>query len=392
MPSLRRPRTACRARPSAGSRPRPRRRRPGVPAGPRGPARAATARARGRRGSRRRGRRPAPRPSRASAVQLGRLGAELGALLRRARARAAARSAAPARRPGGTAPAPARRGRRRRGVSTTIAVTSRRRATGVGGARRPAPPARPGRARGRSAARRDARGLRRSSCRAGRAPASPRHREMDGEGRSISSGRSGAGRARRHPAGEPDREVSSTPISATVADEPEPAHDGLRSRSFDTAAARSTPATTSASTVVTLACSSAPRGPLQTIIGTFAERCLLLARSRTTSGSSGKAGRASTATAGDRPPIRVAPPEDFPFGDAASWSPEHLFLASLSSCTLLAFLAHAANGEIDVDSYTADVSGTITRRKSDGRYAFVAKSCSRRGSWSARDRPTRPAR
>ena len=55
-------------------------------------------------------------------------------------------------------------------------------------------------------------------------------------------------------------------------------------------------------------------------------------------------GRASTATAGERPPIRVAPPEDFPFGDAASWSPEHLFLASLSSCSMLAFLAHAAYG------------------------------------------------
>ncbi len=82
-------------------------------------------------------------------------------------------------------------------------------------------------------------------------------------------------------------------------------------------------------------------------------------------------GRASTATAGDRPPVTVAPPEDFPYGDAASWSPEHLFLASLSSCTLLAFLAHAANGELEVASYTAESSGTITRRTSDGRYAFV---------------------
>jgi organic hydroperoxide reductase OsmC/OhrA len=82
-------------------------------------------------------------------------------------------------------------------------------------------------------------------------------------------------------------------------------------------------------------------------------------------------GRASTVTAGERPAIHVAPPEDFPYGDAAAWSPEHLFLGSLSSCTLLAFLAHAANGEIDVESYTAEVSGTITRRKSDGRYAFV---------------------
>jgi len=82
-------------------------------------------------------------------------------------------------------------------------------------------------------------------------------------------------------------------------------------------------------------------------------------------------GRASRATAGARPAIGVAPPEDFEFGDATAWSPEHLFLASLSSCTLLAFLAHAANAEIDVVSYTADVSGTITRRLSDGRYAFV---------------------
>src|SRR3954452_5444931 len=82
-------------------------------------------------------------------------------------------------------------------------------------------------------------------------------------------------------------------------------------------------------------------------------------------------GRASRATAGARPAIGVAPPEDFEFGDATAWSPEHLFLASLSSCTMLAFLAHAANAEIDVVSYTADVSGTITRRLSDGRYAFV---------------------
>lgn len=83
-------------------------------------------------------------------------------------------------------------------------------------------------------------------------------------------------------------------------------------------------------------------------------------------------GRTSRVTAGARPAIGVAPPEDFPFGDPTAWSPEHLFLASLTSCTLLAFLAHAANAELDVHSYTADVTGTIGRRKADGRYAFVA--------------------
>ena len=83
-------------------------------------------------------------------------------------------------------------------------------------------------------------------------------------------------------------------------------------------------------------------------------------------------GRASRATAGARPAIGVAPPEDFPFGDPTAWSPEHLFLASLSSCTLLAFLAHAANGEIDVPLLHGGRDRDDQRRKSDGRYAFVA--------------------
>ena len=82
-------------------------------------------------------------------------------------------------------------------------------------------------------------------------------------------------------------------------------------------------------------------------------------------------GRAAIATAGERPALAMAPPADFPGGDASQWSPEHLFLASLSSCTLLSFLAHATNAEIDVRAYEADVSGTITRRERDGRYAFV---------------------
>jgi len=81
-------------------------------------------------------------------------------------------------------------------------------------------------------------------------------------------------------------------------------------------------------------------------------------------------GRTSTARAGDRPPITVVPPEDFPSGHAADWSPEHLFLAALQSCTMLSFLAHCAHNGVEVISYRAETSGDLARREEDRRYAF----------------------
>ena len=51
-------------------------------------------------------------------------------------------------------------------------------------------------------------------------------------------------------------------------------------------------------------------------------------------------GRTATVASGDRPQLPVAPPEDFPDGQADRWSPEHLFLGALESCTMLSFLAH----------------------------------------------------
>src|SRR5712691_8824457 len=48
-----------------------------------------------------------------------------------------------------------------------------------------------------------------------------------------------------------------------------------------------------------------------------------------------RGGRRAAVTAGQRPPLEVVPPPDFPSGDDTNWSPEHLFLASLQSCTML---------------------------------------------------------
>ncbi len=81
--------------------------------------------------------------------------------------------------------------------------------------------------------------------------------------------------------------------------------------------------------------------------------------------------RASTLTTGGRPPIASGPPTDFPMGEPDRWSPEHLFLAGLASCTMISFLAHAEHKGVEVLSYASDIGGTVMRRVEDGRYAFV---------------------
>ena len=53
------------------------------------------------------------------------------------------------------------------------------------------------------------------------------------------------------------------------------------------------------------------------------------------------------------------------------WSPDHLLLAALVRCSIDALVHHArrAGHEAEV---AGSAEGTITKRESDGRYAFVA--------------------
>ena len=81
--------------------------------------------------------------------------------------------------------------------------------------------------------------------------------------------------------------------------------------------------------------------------------------------------RASTLTTPGRPPIASGPPADFPEGEEERWSPEHLLLAGLASCTMISFLAHAEHKGVEVADYSAEIGGTVMRRVEDGRYAFV---------------------
>jgi uncharacterized OsmC-like protein len=70
--------------------------------------------------------------------------------------------------------------------------------------------------------------------------------------------------------------------------------------------------------------------------------------------------RAGRVTAGGRAPLDL---------DEA-WTPEHLVLAGLVRCTLQSLRFHANRAAVDFLA-EATASGRVTKRDSDGRYAFV---------------------
>lgn len=84
-----------------------------------------------------------------------------------------------------------------------------------------------------------------------------------------------------------------------------------------------------------------------------------------------RGGRTAAVTSGALPELTVAPPEEFAGGGDDRWSPEHLYLASLESCTMLSFLAHCAHNDLDVEEYSSDATGSLQRRADDQRYAFT---------------------
>jgi uncharacterized OsmC-like protein len=59
-----------------------------------------------------------------------------------------------------------------------------------------------------------------------------------------------------------------------------------------------------------------------------------------------------------------------PIPSEEAWSPEHLVLVGLARCTLTSLRYHAQAGGLELTA-SADASGTVTRRDSDDRYAFV---------------------
>lgn len=64
--------------------------------------------------------------------------------------------------------------------------------------------------------------------------------------------------------------------------------------------------------------------------------------------------------------IEVATPPDFPKGMPGIWSPEHLFVAAVSSCLMTTFLAVAENSKLPFSIFTCDAKGIVD--KVDGKF------------------------
>ncbi len=77
-------------------------------------------------------------------------------------------------------------------------------------------------------------------------------------------------------------------------------------------------------------------------------------------------GRASAAGKAD---IAVGSPPDFR-GEEGVWSPEHLFVSSLSTCLMLTFLAMAERRAIEVAAYASTAEALL--ENVDGKYQITA--------------------
>jgi len=70
---------------------------------------------------------------------------------------------------------------------------------------------------------------------------------------------------------------------------------------------------------------------------------------------------------------RMSVPEGAVIAPADGWSPDHLLLAALVRCSIDSFSYHARRAGHAVAA-AGQAEGTVTRRESDGRYAFVEVS------------------
>ena len=64
--------------------------------------------------------------------------------------------------------------------------------------------------------------------------------------------------------------------------------------------------------------------------------------------------------------IETATPPEFPGGVEGFWSPEHLFIASVSSCLMTTFLAIAENSRLEFSYFEVKATGKL--EIVDGRY------------------------
>ncbi|MTI87026.1 MAG: OsmC family peroxiredoxin [Balneolaceae bacterium] len=66
--------------------------------------------------------------------------------------------------------------------------------------------------------------------------------------------------------------------------------------------------------------------------------------------------------------IEVATPPEFPKGMEGIWSPEHFFVAAVSSCLMTTFLAIAEYSKLDFNKLSINAEGKL--EKADGKFVM----------------------
>ena len=77
-------------------------------------------------------------------------------------------------------------------------------------------------------------------------------------------------------------------------------------------------------------------------------------------------GRIGTLSADTLDSFKVATPPEFPKGVPNTWSPEHLYVASINACLMTTFLAIAENSKLDFISFSCESKGKL--EKVDDKY------------------------
>ena len=77
-------------------------------------------------------------------------------------------------------------------------------------------------------------------------------------------------------------------------------------------------------------------------------------------------GRIGTLSSPTLDSFKVATPPEFPKGVPNTWSPEHLFVASINICLMTTFVAIADNSKLEFESFECDGVGKL--EKVDGKF------------------------
>ena len=79
-------------------------------------------------------------------------------------------------------------------------------------------------------------------------------------------------------------------------------------------------------------------------------------------------GRIGTLASETLDSFKVATPPEFPKGVPNTWSPEHLYVASINACLMTTFLAIAENSKLEVVSFSSESVGKL--EKVDGKFTI----------------------